>query len=413
MGKPSFVVVGGGQAGLQICESLRKSGYDGDLTLVAEEATLPYQRPPLSKKFLAGEVEEARLLFRPAPYFEKLDVTVRLGTQASALDAQGHTLTLSDGSVIGYDKLALTLGARNRPLPCPGGDTVGVHYVRSLEDSRGLALSLAQSQRLAIIGGGFIGLEVAAVAASMGKTVIVIEMQDRLLARVVAPRLSDFYADLHRSHDVVLRLGSAVEKLTSLADGIEVCISGPNGRSAEVVDCVVAGIGVQPNQELAEKAGLACDGGILVDIHGRTSDPDIVAAGDCTMHDNGFLGRRVRLESVQNAVDQAKVAAGTMLGQEDRYCQVPWFWSDQYDAKLQIAGIGAGHDHAVLRGDVGNAAFTEFYFKAGQLIGADSINRPQDHMACRKLLAQSVPVTAAQIEDPQVDLMQLARQAAQ
>jgi len=238
-------------------------------------------------------------------------------------------------------------------------------------------------------------------------------MQDRLLARVVAPRLSDFYADLHRSHDVVLRLGSAVEKLTSLADGIEVCISGPNGRSAEVVDCVVAGIGVQPNQELAEKAGLACDGGILVDIHGRTSDPDIVAAGDCTMHDNGFLGRRVRLESVQNAVDQAKVAAGTMLGQEDRYCQVPWFWSDQYDAKLQIAGIGAGHDHAVLRGDVGNAAFTEFYFKAGQLIGADSINRPQDHMACRKLLAQSVPVTAAQIEDPQVDLMQLARQAAQ
>lgn len=400
-----FVVIGAGQAGLQICDSLRKGGFDGRLVLIGEEPELPYQRPPLSKKFLGGELEEARLAFRPAAFYEKNDIEIVTGTVARSLERDGRTVVLEDGTRVAYERLALATGARIRPLPCPGAEDERVHYVRTLADSRGLAAALADAAHLTVVGGGFIGLEVAAVARGMGKDVVVLEALDRLMARAVSPRVSAFYADLHRGHGVDIRLDTGVDTLEPTGRRLGVLAGGAHFET----DLVVAGIGVLPNVELASEAGLICRNGIVVDAAARTSDPAIVAAGDCTMHYNGFLEREIRLESVQNAVDQAKIAAASMLGETAEYVQVPWFWSDQYDVKLQMAGIGMPFEEAVVRGDMSAAAFSVFYFRDGRLAGADSINSPLDHMACRKLLAQGTLVSADQLADKNTELMKLAR----
>lgn len=400
------VVVGAGQSGLQICDSLRKGGYDGRLILVGDEPMLPYQRPPLSKKFLLGELDPERLLFRPANYYDKIAVEIRSGQRVVAIDRAQHALTLDDGEVLHYARLALATGARVRPLTCAGAELPGIHYVRSLEDSLRLREDLASVERLCVIGGGFIGLEVAAIARGLGKSVVVIEAQDRLMARAVSPIVSDFYAGLHRSHGVDVRLSAGVARIAALRRGLTVETT--DGVRVDT-DIVVAGIGVVPNTELAAACGLTCNNGIKVDGSARTSDPDIVAAGDCTMHYNGFLGYEVRLESVQNAVDQAKVAAASLCGDSTVYHQVPWFWSDQYDVKLQMAGIGMPYDACVVRGELSVAGFSVVYFRAGALVGADSVNRPADHMAVRKLLMQGTPLSAAQAADMSVDLMHLAR----
>ena len=398
-----IIVVGAGQAGQQICDSLRRGGYDGALVLLGDEPLLPYQRPPLSKKFLTGSLEPERLLLRPASYYEKLEVGVRLGVAVSAIDRSRRLLELVSGEVLAYSKLALATGTRVRLLGMPGADLEGIHYIRTLADGIGLERALTHSTRVAIIGGGFIGLEVAAIARGLGKDVVVIEALERLMARAVSPQVSAFYADLHRGHGVEVRLATAVAAIERTDHGLTL----QTASGAHTVDLIVAGIGVVPNSELARRAGLICGDGIVVDEFARTSDPDIVAAGDCTMHRNGFLAREIRLESVQNAVDQAKVAAASLLGQAMAYCQVPWFWSDQYDIKLQIAGITMPHDLAVVRGD--ERAFSVLYFNGGQLIGADSINRPGDHMACRKLLAQRTAFEPAQARDSSLDLLRLAR----
>lgn len=400
------VVVGAGQAGLQLCDSLRRAGYDGPLVLVGDEPELPYQRPPLSKKYLSGEVEDARLLFRPATFFEKQHVETRLGVRVTGIDREAHRLTLDDGSTLAYAKLALTTGTRVRPLPVPGAELDGVVYVRTLADGRDLRARLGQAARIVVVGGGFIGLEVAAMARGLEKEVVVVEALERLMARAVSPLVSEYYATMHRGHGVDVRLGEGVAAVHAANGGLEV-ETGTGERLA--ADVVVAGIGVVPNVELAEAAGLDCRNGIVVDVHARTNDPDIVAAGDCTMHENGFLGRELRLESVQNAVDQAKVAALTMTGQDATYRQVPWFWSDQYDQKLQMAGIGMPHDEAVVRGAIGPDGFSVFYFRDGALAGADSVNRPAEHMACRRLLDAGVAITPAQAADTGFDLMQAAR----
>ncbi len=407
-GKAPIIVIGAGQAGQQICDSLRKGGYDGHLMLLGDEASLPYQRPPLSKKFLTGTLEAERLLLRPPSYYEQQRIDVHLNTRVTSIDRAACRLRLASGESLTYSALAFATGTRIREVNVPGAESANIHYVRSLVDGERLAAALSKARRVAVIGGGFIGLEVAAIAREQGREVVLIEALERLMARVVAPQVSDFYAALHRSHGVDVLLNTGVSAIRShdgehtltTSDGVE-----------HTVDLIVAGIGVVPNSELAEQAGLECRGGIVVDDCARTSDPLIVAAGDCTWHMNGFLGREIRLESVQNAVDQAKAAAASLLGQPAVYCQVPWFWSDQYDVKLQIAGIGMPHDEAVLRGDSSSHAFSVFYFRAGVLVGVDSLNKPAEHMAARKLLAQGTPFGAGQAGDVGVDLMQLARGA--
>lgn len=406
MATAPYIVIGGGQAGLQVCDSLRKLGYEGELLLIAEEPVLPYQRPPLSKHYLGGELDATRLSFRPASHYEKLRVELRLGLRVTSIDRERREVVCSDGSRVPYGRLALTTGTRVRELTCAGADHPAVCYVRTLADSDRLRAALDVARRLVVVGGGFIGLEVAAIARKQGREVVVIEALDRLMARAVSPQISDFYAGLHRDHGVDLRLSTGVTAIEPAASGVHVLIDGDGACPADVV---VAGIGVVANDEIAAAAGLECRNGIVVDVCARTSDPLIVAAGDCTMHMNGFLGRELRLESVQNAVDQARVAASTMCGRPEPYNQVPWFWSDQYDVKLQMAGIGMPCEHSVLRGDPAAGGFSYFYFRDGRLCGADSANRPADHMACRRLLAQGTMITPAQVGDEGVDLMQIAR----
>lgn len=400
----AIVVVGAGQAGLQLVESLRKGGYDGPLTLLGDERHPPYQRPPLSKKYLAGDFADERLYFRPREHYAKLDVTLRLDTRVVAIDREAQRVLLADGSAQAYDGLALTTGARVRPLPVPGGDLPGVCYLRGLDDAQALKARLAQARKVVVIGGGFIGLEVAATARDHGCEVHVVEALDRLMARVLPPQLSDFFAELHRARGVRLHLGMGVAAIVDAGPGFRVQLA--DGAALDA-DLVVAGIGVVPNQELAEAAGLCCQGGILVDEFARTSDPRIVAAGDCTQHRNLRYPATHRLESVQNAVDQAKVAAASLRGEPLPYAELPWFWSDQYDVKLQMAGLSAGHDAQVLRGAPSSAGFSVYYFGSGRLVAVDSINRPADHMLARRLLAAEVVVTPEQAGDPAFDLKSL------
>jgi 3-phenylpropionate/trans-cinnamate dioxygenase ferredoxin reductase component len=406
MSNPAVVVIGAGQAGLQICDSLRKGGYEGGLVLIGEEPALPYQRPPLSKEFLKGAMDPVRLQFRPADFYEKIDVDLRLDQRVTAIDRQQRCVELANGHTVAYEKLALATGTRVRPLQCPGEELDGIHYLRTVADSGKLKDSLAASSRIAVIGGGFIGLEVAAVARGFGKSVIVVEALERLMARAVSPVVSEFYKSLHRERGVELHFDQTVQAIRR--DGSLLLIETGDDAVLEA-DIVVVGIGVVPNVELAEQCGLECRNGIVVDERARTSDPNIVAAGDCTMHYNGLLEREIRLESVQNAVDQAKVAAATLRGEDKPYRQVPWFWSDQYDVKLQIAGIGTPHDEYVVRGEIGTGGFSVFYYRNGRLIAADSINRPADHMACRKLLAKGKSLNPDEAGDLEFNLVQAAK----
>lgn len=401
-----IVVIGAGQSGLQVCDSLRKGGYAGRIVLFGEERWLPYQRPPLSKKFLLGALETERLLFRPQNYYEKLGVELRLGETVCTIDRARHLLELAGGETVPYARLALTTGARVRPLTCRGADLPGIHYVRGIDDSLALREALQTADSLCVIGGGFIGLEVAAIARELGKAVTVIEAADRLMARAVSPLVSEFYAGLHRGHGVDVRLACGVERIEPAGSGLAV-MTNDGGRVA--CSLVVAGIGVVPNVELAAACGLRCEAGIVVDGSARTSDSDIVAAGDCTMHFNGFLGREIRLESVQNAVDQAKVAAASLCGETTLYNQVPWFWSDQYDVKLQMAGIGMPCDAMTVRGTPAEGSFSALYFRDGRLVGADSVNRPAEHMAVRKLLGLGASLSLDEAADPAIELMQRAR----
>jgi len=399
--KNPLVVVGAGQAGLQVCDSVRKGGYDGHLVLIGEESSLPYQRPPLSKKYLTGTVDEQRLTFRPVSFYEKNQIELRLNERIEALDCIKHNVIFAGGKTLNYEKLVLTTGSRVRPLRCDGADLPGVFYIRTLTDARALCQRLAKVDRVAVIGGGFIGLEAAAMARELQKTVVLFETTEHLMGRAVSAFLSDFYAELHREHGVELHLGCSVNRIRRQKN--ELVLETETGTEHRA-DILVVGIGVIPNVELAENAELECRDGILVDEYGRTSDPDIFSAGDCTMHYNGFLGREVRLESVQNAVDQAKIVAGNLFQKGASYTAVPWFWSDQYDAKLQIAGLGMSHDEFVVRGEVKEEGFSLFYFRKGILLGADSINRPADHMACRKILENRIDIRPSEAGDLNFDL---------
>jgi 3-phenylpropionate/trans-cinnamate dioxygenase ferredoxin reductase subunit len=402
-----IVVIGGGHAGGQMLDALRKEGHAGELVLVAEEPQLPYQRPPLSKKYLAGELASERLLLRPPAYFEKLQVDTRLGQPVTAIHRAAKRLQLADGSALSYDRLALTTGARVRRLPIENDCLPGVHYLRSLADVDAIRSDLEHAASVVIVGGGFIGLEAAAVLNKLGKQVTVLEMQERLMPRVVAPVIGRFIESCHQDHGVKIVNKACVRAIHGDSNGVQEVVTVDG--TIYPAKLVIIGIGVIPNTELAETAGLACEDGILVDDFAATEDPDIVAAGDCTRHPNPLLGGMIRLESVHNALEQSKTAAATLCGQQRPYHQIPWFWSDQYQFKLQMVGISEGHDQHVIRGNLSDQRFTVFYFSEGKLIAVDTVNKPGDHMAARKLLAAGTALSCEQAADDGFELGSLIR----
>lgn len=398
------VIVGAGQAGGDLASALRQLGYPGRIILIGEESAVPYRRPPLSKAFLSGDMAEEALYIKTREAYAKHDIELRTGLRVQAIDRAARTLTLADGGCLAYDKLALTTGGRPRRLDLPGADKPNVHYVRTIDDINRLREQFKAGKRLVIVGGGYIGLEVAAVGIKKGLQVTLVEAMPRLLARVTGPELSQYYEQVHRRHGVDIRLGAGVQAMEG-GSQVEAVVLQDGTRVP--ADIVIVGIGLIPNTELAEKAGLAVDNGIVVDLYAQTEDPDIVAAGDCTNHDNGFCGRRLRLESVPNASEQARVAAASICGQRIPHASVPWFWSDQYNLKLQMAGLSQGYDRAVVRGSMSADSFVAFYLRDGVVIALDSVNRPADFMAGKKMVAGRLRADPATLADETVSLKAL------
>jgi 3-phenylpropionate/trans-cinnamate dioxygenase ferredoxin reductase subunit len=399
-----MVIIGAGLAGLTVAETLRAEGYEGPVTLLGDEPYGPYHRPPLSKGYLLGETQEAQLTMRADAMLAKKNITLKVGAGGTAIDRTTRQVTLADGNTLDYDGLALCTGSRLRPLPLAGATAKGVFDLRSLDDAKAIAAALESAQNVVVIGGGFIGLEVAAAARKKGKPVTVLEAADRLMARVVAPLISQFYFDLHTGHGVQVVLGAMVSELVT-QDGHIAAVKTKDGREF-ATDLLIVGIGILPNQELAQAAGIECNSGIVVDACSRTNDPAIVAAGDNTarrLDDGSFR----RLESVQNATEQAKSAAFSLLGKVREFNATPWFWSDQYDIKLQMVGLTAGFDQVVTRGNPATNKFSAFYYRAGQLIAVDSLNQPAEHMAARKLFEKSVSPSAEQAANQDFHLSSL------
>lgn len=406
-----IVIIGAGQAGVQTAESLRAGGYAGRITLLGDEPHGPYHRPPLSKAWLAGEMDGAQLVMRAPEMLARKNIELRTEVKVASIDRAAKQVLLADGSALPYDGLVLATGSTPRSLPLPGGDAAGVHALRSRGDadaiSARLALCKEQQRPVVVIGGGFIGLEVAATARKKGLAVTVLEAAPRLLGRVLAPALSDWYAALHRSHGVELVFDARIEALETAADGSVSGVRLADGRLLPA-GLVVVGIGVNANDGLAQAAGLECERGIVVDACCRSSDPAIVAAGDCTARRLAD-GSLIRLESVQNATEQGKSAAAALLGQERPFTATPWFWSDQYDKKLQMAGLSGGAEQWAVRGDMTGTSFSIYHFRADKLIAVDSVNAAKDHLQARKLLDAGISPTPEQAADLGFDLGSLLK----
>lgn len=396
------VIAGAGQAGYQAAASLRAEGFAGPILLIGDEPHPPYQRPPLSKAFVTGKQDQARLLLRPESFYSSHQIELLAGEKIAAIDRAGKTIQLESGRKVHYGKLILALGGRNRRLRLTGAELEGVCYLRTLGEAVELKQRLEHAQHLVVIGGGFVGLEIAASARSLGKAVTVLEALPRLMARAVGATISEFVRAAHAAHGAQIILQTQVTELR-----------GRNGKIAEVVlasgralpaDLVVIGVGIVPNSEPAAESGLPVDNGIVVDEFLRTADQHISAIGDCARYPSAFSGSAVRLESVQNAVDHGVCVARMIAGKSAPYRAVPWFWSDQHEIRLQMAGLPEGHDKQVIRGDPATGKFSVFHFRAGKLCSVDSINRPADHLAARKLLAAGTPITPEQAADESFDL---------
>ena len=397
------IIAGAGHAGGQTAISLRQAGYEGRIVVCGAEPAAPYQRPPLSKKYLSGELARERVFLRPESFYSSNGIELRPGCPVREIDPERRTATLEDGGSIEFTDLVIATGSRPRRLEVPGVDLGNVFCLRTLEDVDAIRAELAPGRRLAVVGGGYIGLEVASTAKGLGLEVCVIEAENRLLGRVTAPEMSGYYARAHRARGVEVRLSATVGAFegNGKVEGVRF--------GAEVIpaDLVVVGIGVVPNTELAEAAGIACDDGIVVDERCATSAARVHAAGDCTRHPNPILGRTLRLESVQNAIEQAKTAAANVAGTPARYAQAPWFWSDQFDLKLQMVGISDGYDTIVQRGSMDADDFAMFYLKDGILIAVDAVNRPREFMACRKLVPERPRIAPEKLADESIPMQEM------
>jgi 3-phenylpropionate/trans-cinnamate dioxygenase ferredoxin reductase subunit len=392
-----ILIIGAGQAGGELALQLRRKGHAGPITLVGDEPHLPYQRPPLSKAFLTGAIGADALTHASRASLDKAEVRFLSGRRATGIDPAGHTVSLDDGSVLSYAKLALATGGTPRRLPLPHADLQNVFTLRSIADSDALRPHLLPGRRLLVVGGGYIGLEVAAVATKQGLAVTVLEAGPRILGRSAGPEIADFLSDYHRRQGVELLCGTLPQALE--ADGGRVVAARCGDGTRHAADLVLVGIGLVPAVGLAQMAGLRVEGGIVVDEYTQTSDPDIVALGDCTSHRNLSIDGLVRLESVQNALDQARVAAGTLLGRPEPYDAIPWFWSDQYDIKLQMVGLCNPEDDRIVRGSPADGAFSVFHLRGGRIAAVHCVNRPADFMAGKKLVAGRITATAEQLAD--------------
>ncbi len=398
------VVIGAGQAGASCAARLRSLGFDGRITLIGEEHVPPYQRPPLSKKYLLGDMTQERLYLRPESFYGENGIDLRLDETVRSIDRAGKTV-ITSGGVLGYDQLVLTTGSVPRRLPAAiGGALEGVYTVRGLKDVDAMAPEFVAGRRVLIVGGGYIGLEAAAVAASRGLDVTLVEMADRILQRVAAPETSDFFRELHRSHGVKIVEGVGLERLTG-AGRVDGAIL-TDGRKV-ALDFVIVGVGITPATALAEAAGLELENGIRTDALGRSSDPAIWAAGDCASFP--YRGTRIRLESVPNAIDQAELVAENIMGADKTYVAAPWFWSDQYDVKLQIAGLNTGYDRVVSRvGDQMSCSF--WYYRGKTLLAVDAMNAARDYMIGKRLIESGISPTPEEVANPETNLKALMRQ---
>ena len=405
----NVLIIGAGQAAAQACASLRQFGFEGNITVIGDEAQLPYQRPPLSKDYMKGELAEERLYFKPAEWYETQNIKCELNTRATALDRASQTVALEDGRAMPYDALIFATGSRPRQLPIPGAELNGVFDLRSLSDVAEIQPHMVEGKKLVIIGAGYIGLEAAAVARQLGLDVTVLEMAERCLARVTSPVMSKFYEDEHRRQGVDIRTSARVTAIEGSGS-----VSGVKLDSGDVIeaDIVLVGIGILPNIELAAEAGVACSDGILVDRDAKTNDPRIFAAGDCAKRPLIHYGRDGRLESVHNAIEQGKLAAAVITGKPRPVEDCPWFWSDQYDLKLQIAGLSTDYDEYVVRGDPDDRKFAVFYLSDGKLIAVDAVNSAPEFLASKKMIISGARLAPETLEDTTQSMKEIAASAA-
>ena len=397
----TVVIVGAGHGAGQVVATLKQHKYDGRIILLGDEEYPPYQRPPLSKKFLAGEMPPERLYFKPESFYDDPNIEVRLNTRVVGIDRDAACARTDAGDRIPYDTLVLATGSRVRRIPVEGSDLGGVFYLRSIGDVNDIRAKLADARRLVIIGAGYIGLEVAAVTNKLGLDVTVVELADRVMSRVVSEQVSAFYQREHYEQGVNLLLSTGIRAFRG--NGAVRAIETDDGRELPT-DLAIVGVGILPNTELAADAGLEVDNGIIVDDRCRTVDPSIYAIGDCTSHPNAIYERRVRLESVHNALEQAKTAAANICGIDSRYSQVPWFWSDQYDLKMQIAGLSQGFDEVVLRGSPDDRSFACAYLRRGRLIAVDAIHAPRDFMQSKALIERRAEIAPDKLADASIML---------
>jgi 3-phenylpropionate/trans-cinnamate dioxygenase ferredoxin reductase subunit len=407
MAPPVVAIVGAGQAGFQVAASLHQEGFAGRIVLIGDEPVPPYQRPPLSKSYLAGQSGLDELWLRPPEFYAKQQIDLVYGDAVIAIDRERHLLGLTSGREIAWDHLVLATGARNRTLAVPGAELDGVLALRTLAETDVLRRRLEQAREVVVIGAGFIGLEFASVAIARGANVRIIEITHQPMGRVVSAQTSEFFTKAHRRWGAEVLLGTGVARILGANGGVTGAETG-DGRQLPA-DLVLICIGVIPNAELAGDAGLPVDNGVIIDEYLATADPAIFAIGDCANFPTPFAAGRVRLESVQNAVDQGRSAAAHIVGKREPYRKVPWFWTDQGDLKLQIAGITVGHNCAITRGDPASGQFSVFCFRGERLISVESVNRPADHAAARRLLGGDPALSPAQAADESYDLRAHAR----
>ena len=400
----NLVVIGAGQSAIQCITSLKKEGYEGSITLVGEEEHLPYQRPPLSKGFLDDSINKERLYFKKLDFFTENKIQLKLGISATSVDIENNLVNLSDEDKLHFDKLVFATGSRVRLLDFPGNDLDNIHYLRGLDDAENIKKGLEKSKHIVVIGAGYIGLEVAAIASEKGVKVSIVEMADRVMSRTVDPQISDYYLNLHQNNGVKFKFNTSLEEIKGQGQVESVVCS--DGTSINA-DMVIIGAGVIPNTEIAQNSGVSCENGILVDEFGRTNFKNVFACGDCTSHPNKLLNMQLRLESVHNAMEQSKAVAMSVLDKPAEYSQIPWFWSDQYDHKLQIVGISGSHDTVTMRGSTDASKFMLFYTRGEELVAVDAVNNPKDFLICRKLVANKVKIKTDMISDLNLNLNDL------